>query len=107
MNAALPSGPHDRGGLPVNRPLDLSDHQHEDWELTVESISAFLGDSGIRTVHEARRAQESLPATDYEALSYYERWAVANEKILVDSGLLLVEEIDERAALIQANWTAE
>lgn len=107
MNVALPSGPHDRGGLPVNRPLDLSNHHHEDWELVIESISAFLGDSGIRTVHEARLAQESIPATEYEALSYYERWAVANERILVNRGLLSAEEIDERAAQIQADWTGE
>jgi hypothetical protein len=107
MDLPLRSGPHDRGGLTVDRPLNLSDYHHEDWELIIESISAFLGDSGIRTVHEARRAQESIPASDYEALSYYERWAVANEKLLIDCGLLSVEEIDERAALIRANWTSE
>ena len=107
MSAPLASGPHDRGGLPEDRPLDLSENQHEDWELMIESISAFLGASGLRTVHEARRVQETIPAAEYEALTYYERWAVANEKLLVDCGLLSAADIDERAARIRASWSPE
>lgn len=107
MTGPLLAGPHDRGGLPIGEPLDLSEHQHQDWEIIVESISAFLGAAGIRTVHEARRAQESIPPDQYETLTYYERWAVANEKILVERGLLDTESIDVRAAEIEGRWCSE
>lgn len=104
MTAPLLSGPHDRGGMPSDGPIDLSEHQHQDWELIVESISAFLGASGLRTVHEARRAQESIPISVYESLSYYERWAVATEMALTERGILSTQEIDERASEVRARW---
>jgi hypothetical protein len=96
--------PSDRGGLPVDQPLDLSEHTLEDWELLTESLSAVLGRRGIRNTHESRRAQENLPPDEYKSLRYYERWAVAAETLLVEKGLLTSEEIDARAAQIAARW---
>ena len=49
----------------------------------------------IRT-DELRRAIESLEPSQYEKLSYYERWAEAIETLLVEKSFLTREEIDRR-----------
>jgi len=45
-----------------------------------------------------------MPPELYEDLSYYERWVVGNEAILVEKGLLTHEEIDRRVAELEARW---
>lgn len=57
---------------------------------------------GLQTTDQLRRAIESLE--NYYELSYYERWAAAAEKLLVEKGILTSEEIDERAARISRRW---
>ena len=51
-----------------------------------------------------RRAMEDLPANDYLALSYYERWARGAEQLLVEKQVLSVEEIDRKMAALEATW---
>ena len=76
-------GPHDRGGEP------------EDWERIADAVNAALGKRGIQTTDEHHRAIVSLP--NYRDLSYYERWASATERLLVEKGILTEVDIDERA----------
>ena len=57
-----------------------------------------LGQQGIRTTDEMRRAIESLPPERYEALSYYEKWTAALEILLIEKGILTAEEIDAKTA---------
>jgi hypothetical protein len=58
----------------------------------------------LKTTDEHRRAQESLPPQQYEALSYYERWVAATELLLVEKGILTREEIDARAEELDKSW---
>lgn len=89
------------GGEPAG-PIDRKGHTPEDWERIADAINAALGKRGIQTTDEHRRAIESLP--NYRDLSYYERWASATEKLLVEKGLLTEVEIDERAAELHRRW---
>ena len=98
------TGVHDMGGSPGG-PIDKSQHEIEDWERLADAINAALGGKGLQTTDEHRRAQESLPREQYEALSYYERWVAATELLLVEKGILTREEIDERAAEIERRWS--
>ena len=41
---------------------------------------------------------------NYRDLSYYERWAAATERLLVEKCILTDREIDERAAEIERRW---
>ena len=97
-------GVHDRGGMPTDGGLDRSDHQHQDWELLIEGLSSALKNAGLRSSHESRRAQESIPPDVYPTLLYYERWAIAAETLLIEKGVLTEQEIDARAAEVRARW---
>ena len=95
---------HDLGGSPGG-PIDKDQHSFEDWERLADAINVALGMRGLQSTDEHRRAQESLPPEQYEALSYYERWVAATELLLVEKGILTREEIDERSAEIERRWS--
>jgi hypothetical protein len=96
------TGVHDMGGSPGG-PIEKGQHEIEDWEHLADAINIALGIKGLQTTDELRRAIESLE--NYRELSYYERWAAAAEKLLVEKGILTREEIDERAAEIERRWS--
>jgi Nitrile hydratase beta subunit len=89
------------GGSPGG-PIDKDQHEVEDWERLADAINSALGAKGLQTTDELRRSIESLE--DYRDLSYYERWAAATEKLLIEKGILSSDEIDERAAEIRRRW---
>ena len=95
---------NDLGGSPGG-PIDKSEHEIENWERLADAINVALVGKGLQTTDEHRRAQESLPPEQYEALSYYERWAAATELLLVEKGILTREEIDEWSAEIERRWS--
>ena len=100
------TGVHDMGGSPGG-PIDKSQHEIEDWERLADAITIVLDKKGIKTTDEHRRAQESLPPDQYEALSYYERWVAATELVLVEKGVLTREEIDAKAKELEESWGEE
>jgi hypothetical protein len=95
------TGVHDLGGSPGG-PVDRSQHEVEDWERLADAINAALGGRGLQSTDELRRAIESLE--NYRKLGYYERWAAATEKLLVEKGILTRKEVDERSAEIENRW---
>ena len=97
---------HDRGGWPTDEPIDRSEHTLMDWERRMDALHRVLGNKGIRSTDEMRRAIESLPRDSYEAMTYYERWTAALEILLLEKGVLSQEEIDREAALLEAQDSA-
>lgn len=93
---------HDRGGWPTQEPIDRSEHQLMDWERRMDALHAVLGAKGLRSTDEMRRAIESLPPEQYESMSYYERWTAALEILLLEKGVLQQDEIDRKAARLEA-----
>src|SRR5579864_6113850 len=96
--------PHDMGGRPTEQPLNLEEHTLADWEVMADAVSVALGARGIRTTDEHRRVMEDMPASEYESLSYYERWAHGIEDLLVEKGILSRDEIDRRMAELEGTW---
>jgi hypothetical protein len=92
---------HDRGGWPTEEPIDRSEHQYLDWEVRVDALHMVLGEKGIRTTDEMRRAIESLDLQKYESLSYYEKWTAALEILVVEKGILKSGEIDRKMAQLE------
>jgi hypothetical protein len=88
---------HDVGGRPGG-PIDRGEHQLAEWEMLAEALSGALGRKGIRTTDEHRRAREDMDPELYFSLSYYERFIVGNEAILVEKGILAPQEVDHRLA---------
>jgi nitrile hydratase len=89
---------HDRGGSATDAPIDRTEHELVDWELTMDAIVGALGQKGVMNVDELRRGIESMPREGYEAAAYYERWLFATETVLGEKGVLAPGELDERVA---------
>ncbi len=87
---------HDMGGRPTTAPLDTQEHALADWEVLADAVAVALGAKGIRTTDESRRAMEDMPAEDYLALSYYERWVVGTEQLLTERALCRTPRSIER-----------
>lgn len=87
---------HDRGGWPTDEPINRTEHELADWEILMDSIENVLERRGVMNVDEMRRGIESMPRSEYEAASYYERWLYTTETILVEKGVLAAGEIDAR-----------
>jgi hypothetical protein len=88
---------HDVGGR-QGGPIDRGEHQLAEWEMLAEALSGALGRKGIRTIDEHRRAREDMDPELYLSLSYYERFIVGNEAILVEKGILTLQELDQKLA---------
>ena len=91
-------GVHDRGGLPTGERIDRSEHILGDWEVLTDALAGALTQRGVMNVDELRRGIESMPPTEYERASYYERWLFSMETILTEKGVLAVGELDRRTA---------
>jgi nitrile hydratase subunit beta len=87
---------HDRGGRATEGPIDRSEHELADWELLTDALVGALGRAGVLNVDELRRGIESMPPSDYERASYYERWLYSAETLLTEKGILAEGELDER-----------
>ena len=87
---------HDRGGWPIDTPIDRSEHELADWELLMDSLVGTLIQQGVMNVDELRRGIESMSPGAYEATSYYERWLYSVETVLTEKGVLAPGELDSR-----------
>ena len=96
-------GVHDLGGEPAG-PIDLSEHERTFFDQRVDAMMRLLAhpEHGYYTVDAMRRAIESLPRDQYFGLGYYERWARAIRRLVVEKGLLTEDEIERRLAQLKA-----
>ncbi len=92
---------HDRGGWPNEDTIDQSEHVLSDWEVRVDALHMVLGEKGVRTTDEMRRAIESLELEKYESLGYYEKWTAAMEMLLVEQGVMTTAEIDAKVTALK------
>ena len=86
---------HDIGGEPAG-PCRRTRHDFEDWERRIDAMVMILRRSNLVTVDEMRRQIESLGSCEYRQASYYERWAQALAGILIERGVLSVDELARR-----------
>jgi nitrile hydratase subunit beta len=93
-------GIHDMGGMDgfgrvqpeLNEPTF-----HAEWERRVFGIvNGVLSLTGVN-VDEFRHAIERIPPARYLASSYYERWLLAAETLLVERGIVTGEELKSLA----------
>ena len=96
-------GDHDMGGLEAG-PVETGEHAHEPWEKRVDAIKALLSNDERKlvTTDELRRAIENLGVDAYERYNYYERWISAVTNVLLEKGVLSVDELGRKMAEIEA-----
>ena len=91
-----PERVHDMGGQPGG-PISVGAPDQpvfaEDWHARALAITVAAGGLGRWTLDTSRHARERLPAEDYTAYSYYEKWLAGLATLLVETGLVRREEL--------------
>lgn len=102
-----PRGIHDLGGLPAGE-IDRTEHQNNFWEQRVDALQRALGllDPPLVRTDELRRAVEGIGAQAYDRMSYYERWISAITEVLMEKGIITVDELGSKIADIEAREPA-
>ena len=96
---------HDMGGLPAG-PVEPAGHDYAPWEKRVDAILRLLIDPKRRvmTVDELRRGIEDLGPGAYDRLDYYQRWIASVTNILIERGVIGVDDLGRRMAEVEARW---
>ena len=88
--------PHDMGGNPAQPiiPDKPDDPKFEEtWHRRVLGITIAVGAMGAWSIDASRYARESLPRSDYNKFSYYEKWLGGLINLLFQQGLINKNEI--------------
>ncbi len=98
---------HDMGGLSAG-PVEQTEHDYAPWEKRVDAILQLIGDDKRKliTLDEHRRAMEDLGPGAYDELSYYERWISAITNILIEKGVLSIDELGRGMEAVKTRWEA-
>lgn len=92
------NGGHDLGGMHGLGPIDPEPEAaepvfHHEWEKRVFALTLATGALGQWTIDMGRHARERQHPADYLRHTYYENWLAGLEKLLVERGLVSVEEL--------------
>jgi nitrile hydratase len=96
MNSA-----HDMGGMHGFGPIDPEPDEpvfHAEWEKRVFAMTVATGFGGEWNIDMARFSRESLHPAVYLRATYYEKWLLGTQRLLVERGHLSEEEIEQRMA---------
>jgi nitrile hydratase len=95
-------GVHDMGGMDGFGKVEVERDEpvfHAPWEGRVLAMQRAMGYAGAWHIDHSRFAQERLPPAAYLTVSYYQRWALAMEKNLLERGYADAEELEAGHAL--------
>lgn len=93
-------GYHDLGGLPSG-PLNKAELEPALWEKRVESVKTLLHKSKLMNRDEFRRGIETLGSDVYSQLKYSERRIASISNILIEKGLITIEELGQKMAEVE------
>lgn len=96
------NGVHDMGGLECFGPINPDPNEQKfraDWERRVLALTLAMGATGQWNLDQARSTRELLPPAEYLSIGYYRIWFEALEDLLLERGLVTVEEIEQGRAL--------
>jgi nitrile hydratase beta subunit len=96
------NGVHDMGGMDgfgkvepeLNEPVF-----HAPWEGRVMAMNRAMGAMGLWNIDVGRFSREMLPAHVYLASSYYRKWFLGLEQMLLERGLIDADEVAAGHAL--------
>ncbi|MGI8525707.1 MAG: nitrile hydratase subunit beta [Pseudolabrys sp.] len=90
------NGVHDMGGMDgfgkvEAEPNEPTFHQH--WEGRVMAMSRALGANGGLNIDMQRFSREALPPAVYLASSYYQKWFIALQQLMIERGMIGRDEV--------------
>ncbi len=96
------------GGLDAG-PVERAEHDYAPWEKRVDAILRLLSSPrrAVLQIDELRRGIEDLGPGAYDELSYYERWIASISNLLIEKGVLTVDELGRKMAEVEARHEAE
>jgi len=98
----MTDGIHDMGGMHGFGKVEPEENEpvfHAPWEARTLALNRALGYTGIWTIDQTRAGIERLPPDVYLTSSYYKKWAVRLENLLVELGLVGADELKAAQAL--------
>jgi nitrile hydratase len=96
------NGVHDMGGMQCFGAVEPERNEpvfHSDWEARVLALNRALGYARAWNIDMSRAAIENLPPEVYLTRSYYEKWALRMERLLLDLKLVDADEVAAGHAL--------
>ena len=95
------NGVHDMGGMHGMGPIQHEKNEpvfHAPWEARVFAMNRATAAWGKWTLDGQRHQRELIPAAEYLRLTYYERFLVGMEELLIKSGLVTRAEVESGKA---------
>jgi len=96
------NGIHDMGGMEGFGPVQPEPNEppfHSNWEARALAMNRAMSYAKVWNIDKSRAAIEELPPHDYLTMTYYEKWALRLEKLLLEFGLVGADEIAAGHAL--------
>ena len=90
------NGVHDMGGMDGFGKVEPEPNEpmfHTEWEARVLAMVRAMGAAGAFNIDTSRFYREMLPPHVYLASSYYKKWFLGLEDMLVDKGFIAAEEV--------------
>ena len=90
------NGVHDMGGMDGFGKVEIEPNEppfHAKWEGRVLAMQRAMGYAGAWHIDHSRFAQEKLPPQVYLTASYYQRWALAMERNVIERGYVGPDEM--------------
>ena len=98
---------HDMGGLDAG-PVARTENTFEPWENKTDAIVRLLSNpkSGpLMRIDELRRGIEDMGPGIYDELTYYERWIASVANVLIEKGVIHVDELGRKLEEVKARHT--
>ena len=93
-------GVHELAGVDSNLgPIPIDPNEplfFDEWERRVFGVTLAVAYAGLLNFDEFRFGIERMPAWQYFAARYYEKWAATLETNMVEKGVITPEEIEAR-----------
>jgi nitrile hydratase len=99
------NGVHDMGGMDGFGKVEPEPDEpvfHAAWEARVMALMRAMGASGAWNIDVSRASRENLPPDVYLSSSYYRKWELGMEQMLLDTGLVEPAEIEAGHAISPA-----
>jgi nitrile hydratase subunit beta len=96
------NGVHDLGGMHGFGPVEPEENEpvfHTDWEARCLALNRAMGYARVWNIDMSRAVIENLPPQIYLTKSYYEKWALRLERLLLDRDLVGADELAAGRAL--------
>lgn len=90
------NGVHDMGGMDGFGKVEPEPNEpmfHAEWEARVLAMVRAMGATGAFNIDTSRFYRETLPPEVYLSSSYYKKWLLGLEDMLVERGFLAADEI--------------